>query len=110
MGVSLKVDDNGNLQIGAQFQTVSGREALIQDIKTRLRLVQGEFHFDTDAGMPYFELLQNNNRRAFENEIISEVLKDSRVKNAKISNSELKNGNLKLEIEITTREGWVIQI
>lgn len=110
MSVSLKVDNSGNLQVGTEFKTVAGREALIQDIRTRLRLFQGEFHFDIDAGLPYIDMLHNNNRQTFENEIISEILKDSRVKTARINNSELINGKLNIEVEITTQEGYTLTI
>lgn len=107
---SLAVDDKGNLLIGSDFKLVDNINSLIQDIKTRLRLVEGEYHFDVEAGMPYFELLQNNNKKTFENEVLNEVLKDNRVKTAKITNSDLKNGKLTLNIEVLTNEGNLIII
>ena len=71
--VSFAVDDKGNLQIGSEIGLIGGINSLIQDIKTRLRLVQGEFHFDIAQGVPYFELLQNNNKASFERAIINEI-------------------------------------
>ena len=108
--VSFAVDDKGNLQVGSEIQTISGIDSLIQDIKTRLRLVQGEFHFDTTKGLPYFELLQNNSKANFERAVITEILKDDRVKTAEIITNEPLKGKLNLEIEITTNENQTIRI
>lgn len=110
MSVSFAVDDKGNLQIGSEIGLISGINSLIQDIKTRLRLVMGEFHFDITQGMPYFELLQNNNKASFERAVINEILKDDRVKTAKILTNEFQNGKLNLEVEILTNENQTIRI
>lgn len=110
MSVSLKVDDKGNLQIGSEIQTINGIDSLIQDIRTRLRLVQGEYHFDTTQGLPYFDMFLFMTRASFEKRIIEEILKDDRVLNAEITGNEFVKGNLNLSIEITTKENQIIRI
>ena len=110
MSVSFAVDDKGNLIIGTEIQTLSGINSLIQDIKTRLRLVQGEFHFDINQGLPYFDMFRNLSKSGFERKIIDEILKDDRVLTATIDKSELLRGNLNLGIIITTKENQTIRI
>lgn len=110
MSVSFAVDDKGDLQIGTEIVTLDGINSLIQDIKTRLRLVAGEFHFDITEGVPYFELLQNNNKASFNQAVKMEILKDDRVKNAEIITNEFTDGKLSLEIEILTNENQIVRI
>ena len=110
MSVSFSVDDKGDLKVGSEIELLNGINSLIQDVKTRLRLVEGEFHFKISEGMPYFSLLKNNNKANFERRIITEILKDDRVKTAEIITNEFQKGKLSLEIEITTNENQTIRI
>ena len=110
MSVSFAVDDSGNLQGGTEFKTLNGIDSLVQDIKTRLRLVQGEYHFDILQGLPYFEMFRTTTKAGFERKIIDEILKDDRVLTAEIDKSEFLQGVLNLGIIIRTKENQVIRI
>lgn len=110
MSVSFAVDDKGDLKVGSEIELLDGINSLIQDVKTRLRLVEGEYHFKISEGLPYFDMLKFSNKANFERQIINEILKDDRVKTAEIITDEFTKGKLSLEIEITTNENQTIRI
>ena len=110
MSVSFVVDDKGDLKVGSEIELLDGINSLIQDVKTRLRLVEGEYHFRISEGLPYFDMLKFSNKANFERQIINEILKDDRVKTAEIITDEFTKGKLSLEIEITTNENQTIRI
>ena len=110
MSVSFAVDDKGDLKVGSEIELLDGINSLIQDVKTRLRLVEGEYHFRISEGLPYFDMLKFSNKANFERQIINEILKDDRVKTAEIITDEFTKGKLSLEIEITTNENQTIRI
>ena len=84
MSVSFAIDDKGDLKVGSEIELLDGINSLIQDVKTRLRLVEGEYHFRISEGLPYFDMLKFSNKANFERQIINEILKDDRVKTAEI--------------------------
>lgn len=110
MSVSFAVDDKGDLKVGSEIELLDGINSLIQDVKTRLRLVEGEYHFKISEGLPYFDMLKFSNKANFERQIINEILKDDRVKTAEIITDEFTKGKLSIEIEITTNENQTIRI
>lgn len=110
MSVSFAIDDKGDLKVGSEIELLDGINSLIQDVKTRLRLVEGEYHFRISEGLPYFDMLKFSNKANFERQIINEILKDDRVKTAEIITDEFTKGKLSLEIEITTNENQTIRI
>jgi uncharacterized protein YqkB len=73
-----KIDaTTGDLSFDAgHLEMVSGNEAIAQAIRARLRLIQGEWPFDTSVGVDYFGtiLVKNYNRNAVEAEITREIL------------------------------------
>lgn len=108
--VSFAIDDKGNLKVGSEITLLNDFDSLVQDIKTRLRLVQGEYHFDITKGLPYFEMFRFSTKATFERQIIDEILKDNRVLTAEIEANEFINGLLNLGIKITTKENKIIRI
>lgn len=59
---NLKLDNNNDIVIeNGQLQLVSGGDAVAQAVSTRLKVFVGEWFFDLEAGMPYFqEILVKN--------------------------------------------------
>jgi hypothetical protein len=53
----LKLDENGDLEIGADGDLiiVDGIDAIRQHLKIRLQFFRGEWFLDTRLGIPYFE-------------------------------------------------------
>ena len=78
---SLMLDSNNNLVVSSELMIVEGIEALKQDINNRLKMIQGENIFNLKDGVPYFEVMQNNNIQ-----------------------------NLNVELKITTKEGDVFYV
>ena len=91
---TLRLDENNNLIVGENFLTLSGIEALIQDVRTRLKMFLGEYPFDTSKGVDYVSLFQNNDKKEIENAILAEIKKDKRVSQAIIENLDFTNGKL----------------
>lgn len=53
---NLKLDNNNDIVISkGQIQQVSGGDGVAQAARTRLKLFKGEWFFDLEAGMPYFQ-------------------------------------------------------
>lgn len=102
---TLRLDENNNLIVGENFLTLSGIEALIQDVRTRLKMFLGEYPFDTSNGVDYVGLFQNNDKKEIENAIIAEIKKDKRVSQVIIENLDFTNGKLTLNIKVINGEG-----
>lgn len=102
---TLRLDENNNLVVGESFLTLSGIEALIQDVRTRLQMFLGEYPFDTSKGVDYISLFQNNNKKEIENAIIAEIKKDKRVSQVIIENLDFTNGKITLNIKVINGEG-----
>ena len=49
-----KLDENGDYMIGTQGEMLTGLEAIAQAIKTRLRVVRGEWWESDNGALPYF--------------------------------------------------------
>lgn len=107
---TFKLDSTNNLQFESNFETLSKNEALIQDIRTLLLMFRGEYPFNSDLGIDYYALMQNNDRNELLNAIFDRIKGDSRVKTIKNSNVDFKNGKLELTCEILTSWGEVINV
>lgn len=108
--ITLMLDSHNNIIAGDSFLTLQGNEALRQDIRTRLGMFLGEYPFNTEKGMDYIGLLQDNNRDNIKNAIISEIKKDSRVSQVNITKIETIGGTLELDIQITSAQGDIINV
>jgi len=54
--LTFKLDASGDLDFTATgMSTLSGLDAVVQNIKTACALFKGEWFWDLDAGVPYFE-------------------------------------------------------
>lgn len=107
---TFKLDSSNNLQFESNFETLSGSEALIQDIRTLLLMFKGEYPFNNDIGIDYYALMSANDRNELINTIFDRIKADSRVKSIKDSSVNVKNGKLELTCEILTSWGEVINV
>lgn len=57
---SLKLDSQNNLIYGTTFFTTEGNERILQDIKTRVGMLKGEYPYDKEKGFDYIGYMQNN--------------------------------------------------
>ena len=107
---TFKLDSSNNLQFESNFETISGGEALIQDIRTLLLMFKGEYPFNSDLGIDYYALMGANDRNELINTIFERIKADSRVKSIKNSSVNVNNGKLELTCEILTSWGEVINV
>ena len=103
--ITLRLDENNNIIAGESFLTLSGIEALTQDVRTRLKMFLGEYPFDTSKGVDYIGLFQNNDKKEIQNAIIAEIKKDERVSQAIVEDLDFTNGKLTLNIKVINGEG-----
>lgn len=54
-----KLDENGDYMLGRRDQFYVDREAVTQAVKTRLRLLLGEWWENTEDGLPLFQEILN---------------------------------------------------
>jgi len=107
---TFKLDSNNNLEFESNFETLSGSEALIQDIRNLLLMFKGENPFDTSEGIDYYTLMQKGDLSAIKSAIVDRIKADSRVKtiqNVTISNNK---GNLDLSLQILTSWGELVNV
>lgn len=107
---TFKLDSSNNLQFESNFETISGGEALIQDIRTLLLMFKGEYPFNNEIGIDYYALMGANDRNELINTIFERIKADSRVKSIKNSSVNVNNGKLELTCEILTSWGEVINV
>lgn len=107
---TFKLDSTNNLQFESNFETLSGGEALIQDIKTLLLMFKGEYPFNSDLGIDYYALMRENDRNELIKSVFDKIKGDSRVKSIKNSSVDFKNGKLELTCEILTSWGEVLNV
>lgn len=105
MSVSLRIDENNNLLFGDNLFTIDDLESVVQDIRTRLSMWEGEYPYNTSEGVPYLDILRSANKNLFDATLRQEVLKDDRIQNAEVSVSRVKSGVATIEVRGTTKEG-----
>jgi hypothetical protein len=75
---ALKIDvATGDLvSVAGRLQMVEGREAIAQAVRSRLRLIKGEWAFDVGAGVDYFGkiLIKNPRRGEIQTELSNAIL------------------------------------
>lgn len=109
--ISFKLDSNNNLIVGTQIVTISGVESVVQDCRTRLNMLLGEYPFDTTQGMDYAGVLNGNNRNALKNAIIAELKKDTRIEYVTITAFNVDSkGKATISIECTLYSGEVVSV
>ena len=109
MSTSFKLDKNNNIINNSNFILVSDKDALVQDIKNRLYMYQGEYPYDRNKGIDYISYMRENNEQGLLAAIQSRILEDSRVSNVTFESAKESN-NLKIVLTITGGEEVSIEL
>ena len=104
---TLKLDKNNNLTFSNDFQTIDGKEAIKQDIKTLLLMWLTEYPFNTSEGLNWYQLSTYNNKNDIIAEVKERILQDKRVLNVNSIEVSFNNNLLNIEAELETSEGIV---
>lgn len=99
MSVSFKLDSNNNIINNSNIITVSDKDALVQDIKTRLYMYKGEYPYNTSKGIDYIEYMRNNDETGLLAAIQARILEDTRVTNVTFESAK-ESSNLKIILTI----------
>lgn len=102
---TLQLDNNNNLVFQNNFLTLSGKEAIRQDIKNLLLMFKGEYPFNIDMGINYYDLLTWNNKDYIKNQIKERVLTDKRIKAIYNLQVGFNQKSLNVNMDLETTEG-----
>ena len=104
---TLRLDKNNNLIFGNSFDTLSGAEAIKQDIKTLLLMWITEYPFNINKGLNWYELSTYNNKNDIIIAVKDRILQDKRILNVNSIEVYFNNNILSIEAELETTEGIV---
>ena len=106
------LDANGEWLFGrGQQDYARGKEAIILNIKTRLRSFVNDCFFDQEAGIDWLNRLGNNNQREFlEADVQNQILNSFGVTNIVDFDSSLDGRKLTLNYTISTIDGDVSDV
>lgn len=108
---TLKLDSKNNLVFGSNFILLNGKEAIIQDCKTRLSMFKGEYPFNKDEGIDYINLLLDNNIDNIKQTISNELMKDERIQYVTIIDlNKDSKGKLTINVQCTLTSGEIINV
>lgn len=103
-----EMDENNDMKFGRSLQDFikDSPEAIVQLLRTRLRLWQGEWFANTEDGTPWAQdVLGNRNTGLFHEAIRERVLSTYGVKNIIKYSGYVKDRLLHVEMEIDTIYG-----
>lgn len=104
---TLQLDNNNNLVFQNNFLTLSGKEAIRQDIKNLLLMFKGEYPFNIEIGINYYDLLTWNNKDYIKNQIKERVLTDKRIKAIYNLQIGFNQKSLNVNMDLETTEGVI---
>lgn len=104
---TLQLDNNNNLVFQSNFLTLSGKEAIRQDIKNLLLMFKGEYPFNVEMGINYYDLLTWNNKDYIKNQIKERVLTDKRIKAIYNLQIGFNQKSLNVNMDLETTEGVI---
>lgn len=103
MSISFKLDSNNNIINNSNFIIISDKEALVQDIKTRLYMYKGEYPYNKNQGIDYINYIRSGDEKGLLAALQQRILEDERVTDVSFE-TEKNNGNLKIILKITSGE------
>lgn len=104
---TLQLDNNNNLVFQSNFLTLSGKEAIRQDIKNLLLMFKGEYPFNIEMGINYYDLLTWNNKDYIKNQIKERILTDKRIKAIYNLQVGFNQKSLNVNMDLETTEGVI---
>lgn len=108
--VSLKVDQNNNLEFADNFILASGVEALKQDARNKISMWKGEYPYNINTGIDYLEILKTANKNLFIAELRQALLSDDRILNVDVKIGKVHHGKVSIELAITTQKGEMLNV
>lgn len=108
--VSLKIDENNNLEFADNLILTSGIEALKQDARNKISMWRGEYPYNINEGIDYLEILKTGNKNLFIAELRQALLSDDRILNVDITVGKVRNGKVTIELAITTKQGELVNV
>lgn len=103
MSVSFKLDSNNNIINNSNFILISDKEALVQDIKTRLYMYKGEYPYNINEGIDYINYMRSGDEKGLLADIQRRILEDDRIRNVSFDISK-DSDILKIILTLTTGE------
>lgn len=104
---TLRLDKNNNLIFGNSFDTLSGAEAIKQDVKTLLLMWITEYPFNINKGLNWYELSTYNNKNDIIIAVKERLLQDKRIFSVVNLEVYFKDNQLSIEAELETVEGVI---
>lgn len=104
---TLELDKQNNIKFDSNFLTLSGKDAIIQDIKTLLLMFKTEYPFDLEMGLDWYKVANSNNREYISRSVRERILEDSRIYSIEVLNVNFINGRLNIELQLDTTEGII---
>lgn len=103
---SLAIDDKNNIIIdnNRNIKLVSNKEALRQDIYTKLSITKGEHPYNLSYGIDYLKYINDNNIKDLLAEIQKKITEDKRVSSCSLEHK--KEGD-RLSIKASTIYGSI---
>ncbi len=103
MSISFKLDSSNNIINNSNIILLSGSDALVQDIKTRLYMYKGEYPFNINQGIDYIDYMRSGDEKGLLADIQRQILKDDRIRNVSFDVSQ-DSDILKIILTLTTGE------
>lgn len=102
-----KLDENGDMTFGGNSKDfLKGLDATIQAIKTRLRLLKGEWWENADTGFPLFQdVLGKRDELKVKNRIVERIQQTEGVLSVSNVNAEFLNRKLSFTCMVSTIYG-----
>lgn len=106
--ISRKMDENGDYMLGTQGEMITGLEALAQAIKTRLRVVRGEWWEGDNGALPYFNGIMGQkgvSKDALDLQVIARIMDTIGVINVFDIVSSFENRTYRFKCKVRTVYG-----
>lgn len=104
---TFKLDSDNNIVFGTDIVLLSEKEALIQDIRNLLLMFKGEYPFDINKGIDYYDLASFNDNQKIQNAVRDRILQDERVKTIENLTISQERGNISVSAEINSIYGEI---
>lgn len=109
MSISFKLNSSNNIINNSNFILISDKDALVQDIKTRLYMYKREYPYNKNQGIDYINYMRSGDEKGLLAALQQRVLEDERVTNVSFE-TEKNNGNLKIILKITNGEEVYVEL
>lgn len=107
---SLQLDKKNNLVFTNNFATLTDEKAVVQDIKNLLLMFITENPFDTEVGLDYYTLANQNNKTTIQNAVIERTMQDDRIQSVKNISIDFQNMNTDIKLSVQLKNGVIVNV